>query len=256
VNMTNNLFDLTGEVAIVTGGAKGIGKGIAKGLAEYGAKVVIFDIDAESANETVEEIKKMGGYAVFKKVDVTKTDEVNKAVSEVLDEFGKIDILVNNAGTVVRKSVLDTTDQDWDKVINLNLKGAFLCARAVGPSMIKRRKGKIINIGSVSSFLGHPDHAAYGASKGGIRILTKVLAVEWGKYGINVNGIAPGYVKTPMTEDYLRVKRNYESIVSKIPLNRVAVPEDLIGPVVFLASKASDYISGHMLLVDGGRTAD
>ncbi len=254
--MTNNLFDLTGEVAIVTGGAKGIGKGIAKGLAEYGAKVVIFDIDAESANETVEEIKKMGGYAVFKKVDVTKTDEVNKAVSEVLDEFGKIDILVNNAGTVVRKSVLDTTDQDWDKVINLNLKGAFLCARAVGPSMIKRRKGKIINIGSVSSFLGHPDHAAYGASKGGIRILTKVLAVEWGKYGINVNGIAPGYVKTPMTEDYLRVKRNYESIVSKIPLNRVAVPEDLIGPVVFLASKASDYISGHMLLVDGGRTAD
>lgn len=256
MNMTNNLFDLTGEVAIVTGGAKGIGKGIAKGLAEYGAKVVIFDIDAESANETVEEIKKMGGYAVFKKVDVTKTDEVNKAVSEVLDEFGKIDILVNNAGTVVRKSVLDTTDQDWDKVINLNLKGAFLCARAVGPSMIKRRKGKIINIGSVSSFLGHPDHAAYGASKGGIRILTKVLAVEWGKYGINVNGIAPGYVKTPMTEDYLRVKRNYESIVSKIPLNRVAVPEDLIGPVVFLASKASDYISGHMLLVDGGRTAD
>jgi len=249
--LKNNWFDLTDEVAIVTGGAKGIGKGIAKALAGYGANVVILDIDVQSGNEAVDEIKDLGGKAVFKKVNVTNSDEVNKIVAEILNEFGKIDILVNNAGIVVRKSALDTSDEEWDKVLTLNLKSHFICAKAVAPS-----KGKIIEIGSVSSFLGHPNHAAYAASKGGIRLLIKALAREWSEYGINVNGIAPGYTRTPMTEPYLSKKENYKNVVSKIPMNRVGEIEDIAKIIIFLASSASDYIAGQLLLVDGGRTVD
>jgi len=252
----NNLFDLTGEVAIVTGGGKGIGKGLAKGLADYGAAVVILDIDEESGEKTAEEIKATGGKAAFKKVDVTKFSEVNNVVQEILKEYGKIDILVNNVGTVIRKDVLETSEEEWDKILTLNLKSHFLCAKAVAPSMIERRKGKIIEIGSVSSFLAHPKHTAYAASKGGIRMLIKALAQDLSRYGINVNGIAPGYIRTPMTEDFLAVKENYDAVVSKIPLGRVGVPEDLIGAVVFLASRASDYITGHLLPVEGGRMID
>ncbi|MDK2902028.1 MAG: hypothetical protein PWR14_932 [Thermosediminibacterales bacterium] len=252
----NNLFDLTGEVAIVTGGGKGIGKGLAKGLADYGAAVVILDVDEESGEKTAEEIKTTGGKTAFKKVDVTKFSEVNNVVQEILKEYGKIDILVNNVGTVIRKDVLETSEEEWDKILTLNLKSHFLCAKAVAPSMIERRKGKIIEIGSVSSFLAHPKHTAYAASKGGIRMLIKALAQDLSRYGINVNGIAPGYIRTPMTEDFLAVKENYDAVVSKIPLGRVGVPEDLIGAVVFLASRASDYITGHLLPVEGGRMID
>jgi 2-deoxy-D-gluconate 3-dehydrogenase len=254
--MKNEWFNLTGEVAIVTGGAKGIGKGIAKALAEYGANVIIFDIDVENGKETIDEIKASGGEVVFKEVNVTKSDEVKNVISEILEEYGKIDILVNNAGTVVRKSALDTSEEDWDKVLTLNLKSHFICAKAVAPSMIERKKGKIIEIGSVSSFLGHPDHAAYAASKGGVRLLIKALAREWSEYGINVNGIAPGYIRTPMTEPYLAKKDNYQSVVSKIPMGRVGEVEDIGKVAVFLASKASDYVAGQLILVDGGRTVD
>lgn len=253
---SKRLFDLSGEVAIVTGGAKGLGRGMALGLAEHGAKIAIIDSDHESAKDTIDEIKKMGIEAIHIGSDITNSKQVNEMVQKVLDQYGKIDILVNNAGTVVRKPILETTDEEWDRVLAVNLKGQFICARAVGPHMIEREKGKVINIGSVSSFLGHPGRGAYGASKGGVRILIKVLAVEWGKYNINVNGIAPGYTRTPMTADYLSDKDAYNTIVSKIPLNRVAEIEDYVGPVVFLASKASDYVSGQLLLVDGGRTAD
>ncbi len=251
-----DLFNLDGEIAIVTGAGKGIGKMLAAGLAIYGATVVIADIDEENGKKTVAEIEKAGGNAIYANINVTNSKQVNGLIKKIMDTYDKIDILVNNAGTVVRKSVLETTDEEWDKVLNLNLKSTFICAKAVAPYMIEKNKGKIINIGSVSSFLGHPDHGAYAASKGGIRMLTKVMAVEWGKYGINVNCIAPGYMKTPMTEGFLKVKENYDSIVNKIPLNRVGVPEDLIGAVVFLSSKASSYITGHTLLVEGGRTAD
>jgi 2-deoxy-D-gluconate 3-dehydrogenase len=252
----NNLFDLTGEIAIVTGGGKGIGRGLAKGLADYGATAVILDIDEDSGKRTVEEIKATGGNTVFKKTDVTSFDEVNDVIQDILKECGKIDILVNNVGTVLRKDVLETSEQEWDKIIDLNLKSHFICAKAVAPSMIEKGKGKIIEIGSVSSFLAHPKHTAYAVSKGGIRMLIKALAQDLSKYGINVNGIAPGYIKTPMTENFLAVKENYDAVVSKIPLGRVGVPEDLVGAVVFLASRASDYITGHLLPVEGGRMID
>lgn len=256
MEIKKDLFNLDGEVAIVTGSGKGLGKMLAVGLAIYGATVVIADIDEENGKKTASEIEEAGGKAIFRSIDVTNAEQVSSLVGELKNRFGKIDILVNNAGTVIRKSILDTTDEEWDKVLNLNLKSVFICAKAVAPCMIDNNKGKIINMGSVSSFLGHPDHGAYAASKGGIRILTKVMAVEWGKYGINVNCIAPGYMKTPMTEGLLKNKENYDRIVSKIPLNRVGMPDDLMGAVVFLASKASDYITGHTLLVEGGRTAD
>lgn len=252
----NNLFDLTGEIAIVTGGGKGIGKGLATGLADYGATVVILDIDEESGKKAVGEIEAKGVNAVFKKADVTKFNEVHNVVQEIIKEYGKIDILVNNTGTVIRKDVLETSEDEWDKVLTLNLKSHFICAKAVAPSMIERKKGKIIEIGSVSSFLAHPKHTAYAASKGGVRMLIKALAQDLSKYGINVNGIAPGYIKTPMTEGFLAVKENYDSVVNKIPLRRVGVPEDLIGAVVFLASRASDYVTGHLLPVEGGRMID
>ncbi len=251
-----NLFDLTEEVAIVTGGAKGIGQGLAKGLANYGASVVILDLDEESGKKTIENIKAAGGKVAFKKTDVTKYDEANDAVQELLKKYGKIDILVNNVGTIIRKDVLETSEVEWDKILTLNLKSHFLCAKAVAPSMIERRKGKIIEVGSVSSFLAHPKHTAYAASKGGIRMLIKALAQDLSKYGINVNGIAPGYIKTPMTEGFLAVKENYDSVVSKIPLGRVGTIEDLVGAVIFLASRASDYITGHLLPVEGGRMID
>ncbi|MDN5300913.1 MAG: gluconate 5-dehydrogenase [Thermoanaerobacteraceae bacterium] len=252
----NNLFDLTGEIAIVTGGGKGIGKGLATGLADYGATVVILDIDEESGKKAVGEIEAKEVNAVFKKADVTKFNEVHNVVQEIIKEYGKIDILVNNTGTVIRKDVLETSEDEWDKVLTLNLKSHFICAKAVAPSMIERKKGKIIEIGSVSSFLAHPKHTAYAASKGGVRMLIKALAQDLSKYGINVNGIAPGYIKTPMTEGFLAVKENYDSVVNKIPLRRVGVPEDLIGAVVFLASRASDYVTGHLLPVEGGRMID
>ncbi len=254
--MRQNLFNLTGEIAIITGGAKGLGKGMAIGLAENGATVVIIDIDKKEGLKTIEEINSSGYKAVLKAGDITNKEAVKKIVKDVLQEYGKIDILVNNAGFVIRKDALNTTDEEWDKLMNLNLKSHFVMVKAVLPSMIEQRKGKIIEIGSVSSFLGHPVHTAYAASKGAIRLFIKTLAQDYGKFNIYANGIAPGYIKTPMTAGFLEDENNYNSVVGKIPIGRVGIPEDLVGPVVFLASKASDYIQGHMLPVEGGRLVD
>lgn len=250
-----SLFDLSEKVAIVTGGAKGIGKELCLGLARHGANVVVADIDSDGGRKTVSEIEASGTQGLFVETDVTNPDDIKRLVNQVLSNFGKIDILVNNAGVVVRKPVLETTDDDWDRVMRINLKSQFMCAKAVGPSMIERRRGKIINIGSICSVLGHPNRVAYATSKGGVALLTKVLAVEWGVYNINVNAIAPGYIRTPMTADYLADKANYDEVVSRIPMGRVGVTTDLVGPLVFLASDASNYVSGHVLLVDGARTA-
>lgn len=254
--MKQNLFDLTGEIAIVTGAAKGLGKGMAKGLAANGATVVIVDVDEKEGLKTAEEIRNDGNNAILKLGDITNYTVVKRITEEVIQEFGKIDILVNNAGLVVRKAALDTSEEEWDKVMNLNIKSHFLMVKAVLPFMMAKRKGKVIEIGSVSSFLGHPVHAAYAASKGAIRLFIKSLAQDYGKHNIYINGIAPGYIRTPMTEDFLKNEDTYKSIVSKIPIGRAGTPEDLVGPVVFLASKASDYVQGHLLPVEGGRLVD
>ena len=251
-----DLFDLSGEIAIVTGGASGIGKGISQGLACFGAKVIILDIDQKKGQETLAEFKKENERIYFKKVNLLDSGQVNESIQDILTKFGKIDILVNNVGATIRKYAVDLTEEDWDKTLNLNLKSHFICSKAVAPSMITRKKGKIIEIGSVSSFLGHPKRVAYASSKGGIRLMFKVLASEWGQYNINVNGIAPGFIKTPLTANLLSDEKEYQDIISKIPLGRTGLPIDLVGTAVFLASKASNYLSGQLILVDGGRTAD
>lgn len=251
-----DLFDLSGEIAIVTGGASGIGKGISQGLAYFGAKVIILDIDQKKGQETLAELNKENERIYFKKVNLLDSGQVNESIQDILTKFGEIDILVNNVGATIRKYAVDLTEEDWDITLNLNLKSHFICSKAIAPSMITRKKGKIIEIGSVSSFLGHPKRVAYASSKGGIRLMIKVLAREWGQYNINVNGIAPGFIKTPLTANLLSNEKEYQDIISKIPLGKVGLPADLVGTAVFLASKASNYLSGQLILVDGGRTVD
>ena len=256
IELSDKVFNLTNKVAIITGGARGLGRGMALGLAKYGANIVIADLWFSEASETTKEIESLGRKSLAIEVDVTKSDSINEMVKKTLEEFDKIDILVCSAGISVRKPALEITEEDWDRVIDIDLKGTFLCDQAVGREMIKRGGGKIINISSVSGQLGHPNRAPYTASKGGVVLLTKALAVEWAKYNINVNAIGPGFFRTPLTEDYLSNERVYKEIVSKIPMGRPGKVEDLIGPVVFLASDASNYVTGHTLFVEGGRIAD
>jgi len=250
-------MNLNGKVAIVTGGSRGLGKGYALALAEAGANVAIADII--SAEEALSALKKISSEAKDErrkflaiKFNVTNLSSINQMVEKVVDEFGKIDILVNNAGMNIRKPAIEVTGEDWDKVVNTNVKGAFFCAQAVGKVMIKQRRGKIINIGSLTSKVALPNMVAYAVSRGGILMLTKSLAIEWAKYNINVNAIGPGYFKTSQTASLFADKHWVEETLKKIPLGRAGLPEDLGGTVVFLASEASDYITGQMIFVDGG----
>ncbi|HDK25903.1 MAG TPA: glucose 1-dehydrogenase [Candidatus Atribacteria bacterium] len=256
IELSDKLFDLNGKIAIVTGGASGIGRGMALGLAKYGADVAIADMNLPKALEVKEEIEKLGRQSLALKVDVTNLDSVKKMAEDTLKKFNKINILVCSAGVSINIPALETTEEDWDRVVDVNLKGTFLCNQAVGRIMIEQGGGKIINISSVSGQLGHPNHSPYAASKGGVVLLTKALAVEWAKYNINVNSIGPGYIRTPLTEKRLANKEFYNSVVSKIPMGRLGRIEDMIGPVVFLASDASNYVTGHTLFVEGGRIAD
>jgi len=256
IELSNKVFDLTNKVAIVTGSARGLGRAMALGLAKYGANIVIADLRFSEASETKKEVESLGRESLAIKVDVTKSDSINEMVEKTLEEFDKIDILVCSAGVSVRKPALEITEEDWDRVIDINLKGTFLCDQAVGREMKKKGRGKIINIASVSGQLGHPNRSPYTASKGGVVLLTKALAVEWARYNINVNAIGPGFFRTPLTEDYLSNEKIYNEIISKIPMGRPGEVEDLIGPAVFLASDASNYITGHTLFVEGGRIAD
>lgn len=248
-----NDFDLSEKVAIVTGGSRGLGKAMALGLANAGAHIVISDL--LDTKETVSLIKDIGRESIGLKVDVTKSTDIDMMVKETLNQFYNIDILVNNAGIVKSAPTESMNEEDWNKIISVNLTGEFLCAQAVGNQMIKQKHGRIINIASVAGMLGSAQSAAYCASKAGIILLTKTLAIEWGKYGINVNAICPGVFLTDMTESYLKDPGFAQMMKTRVPLNRHGQPEELAGVVVFLASKASTYITGHTLVVDGGWTA-
>jgi len=255
----SNLFDLTGKISIVTGGGGGLGKTMATGLARYGSNVVIVDVDVNRAKGVAEKIESVGQGALIVKADVTQKEEVDRMVEEVLDEFEKIDVLVNSAGIARRAKAEKMSEKDWDDVISVNLKGVFLCCQAVGKVMIKQKRGKIINIASVVGQRGlfHPLDLAssYCASKGGVIQLTRALAAEWAKYNIHVNAIAPTYFMTEMTRVLLENEEFLNYLKWKIPLQRPGKPEELVGPVVFLASDASSMITGHILNVDGGWTA-
>lgn len=248
-------FDLTGKVAIVTGGSRGIGFAIASCYAEAGATVVIANRKAPEGEAAAENIRQAGGGAVGIAVDVTSPESVQTLANQVAERFGRIDILVNNAGRAVVKSVLDHSLEDWERVMNTNLRGPFLCCRAIGPYMIKQGKGKIINTASTASVRGFQYNAAYVASKAGLVGLTKVLAIEWGPHKINVNAIAPNFTETEFAKDFLADDNNLKGVLNRTPIGRVAQPMDMVGLALFLASDASDYVTGQTIFVDGGWTA-
>lgn len=241
---------LTGKVALVTGAAQGIGKAVALLLARHGADIVVSDINLEKAEETAKEIESIGPKAMAIKVNVGSLNDVERMVEAVLKKFGRIDILINNAGITRDKLILRMTEEDWDIVLNVNLKGTFNCTKAVVRHMAKQRSGKIVSIASVVGEMGNAGQVNYAASKAGVIGLTKTIAREFAKRGINVNAIAPGYIETPMTE-FLSDKVK-EELKRLIPMERLGKPEDVAEAVLFLVSEESNYITGQVLNVNGG----
>lgn len=249
----NNAFDLTGKVALVTGGTYGIGMAMAKALGKAGATIIINARRSEMVKEAVAKYEKEGLKAYGFTCDVTKESEVQAMVAEVEKTVGTIDILVNNAGIIKRIPVLETSVEEFKEVIDIDLVGPFIVSKAVAPGMIQKGAGKIINICSMMSELGRETVSAYAAAKGGLKMLTKNLACEWAEHNIQVNGIGPGYIATPQTAPLRTDGHPFNDfIISKTPAARWGTPEDLEGPVVFLASGASDFVNGHILYVDGG----
>lgn len=248
-------FKLDGKVALVTGGGQGIGQGFAHALAEAGASVAVVDINPTTAKQVAGEIEKIGQQAMAIVADVTLSDDVKRMVDMVISKWGKLDIAVNNAGCVLWESAENVKEADWDKVIDLNLKGVFLCAQAEARVMIPQRYGKIINTASMSAtIVNRPQkQASYNASKAGVVQLTKSLASEWAPYGIRVNSISPGYTITPLSTApaVAELKPFWTELT---PLGRLGQVDDLIGAIVYLASSASDFMTGHDLIIDGGYT--
>ena len=246
---------LNEKVAIVTGGAQGIGQGICLRLAEEGARVAIFDVNLDEANETAKEIDASGGKALALEVDVTRSAEIEAAVKQVMSKFGRVDILVNNAGISLVSKVADMTEDIWDRVHNVNLKAVFLCSRAAVPHMKEHKYGKIVNIASIRALRGGTYYAHYGASKAGVVGLTQGMAVELGPHNINVNAVGPGVIDTPMA-DHDVAPEVRQRLQKRIPLRRIGVPEDIANAVLFLASDEASYITGQCLYVCGGLSAD
>jgi NAD(P)-dependent dehydrogenase (short-subunit alcohol dehydrogenase family) len=250
-----DLFDLTGKVAIVTGGAGGIGRALALGLANAGADVVVASRKLEHLNPVAEDIKAKGRKALAVSMDVTDEQSVAFMVKRVMEVFPRIDILVNAHGIAIRKPADTFPIDEWQKVMDINTRGTFLCCQAVGRVMIKQRSGKIINLSSVRGQYGLPaDYAAYCASKGAVDTMTKTLACEWAKHNVLVNAIAPTIVETDLTRPALANPDYARMMKSRIPLGKWALPEDIVGATIFFASKASDFVTGQILYLDGGVT--
>lgn len=247
------IFSLEGKVALITGASYGIGMAIAKAYASAGATVVFNDIKPELVENGLAEYKKCGIDAHGYICDVTNEDQVNEMVAQITREVGVIDILVNNAGIIKRIPAVDMTAAEFRQVIDIDLNGPFIVAKAVAPGMIAKKAGKIINICSMMSELGRETVSAYASAKGGLKMLTKGLASEWGEFNIQVNGLGPGYIETPQTAPLRTPGHPFnEFIISKTPMARWGKTEDLEGPAIFLASEASNFVNGHILYVDGG----
>ncbi|SDJ09863.1 SDR family NAD(P)-dependent oxidoreductase [Alteribacillus bidgolensis] len=253
--MSLPIFNLTGKTALITGGSKGIGLGMAKALGKAGANIVIASRGEEDLQKAAEDIRSFGATVKQKQTDVTDKNNVNDLIDFTVREFGSLDILVNNAGRNIRKKLIDIEEDDWNNVLDTNLKGIFLTGQAAAHQMITQKSGKIINISSIFGRVGGSFQTSYAASKGGINQLTKVWADELSLEGINVNAIAPAYIKTPMTQGWLSDEKRFNEIVDKTMMKRVGELKDLEGPVVFLASEAASYVTGQILYVDGGWTA-
>ncbi len=250
-----NLFNLGGKVAVVTGGGTGLGRGMAMGLAEAGAFVILAGRRQDVVDRTAAEIRAAGGKAEGASLDVTRIKELPAFFDGVLGRYGSLDILLNNAGTNRRNSALDYTEEQWDEVIDLNLKSVFFCCQAAARIMKERGGGKIINTASVASTFTTLNQPAYAPSKGGVLLLTQQLAVELAPYRINVNAIGPGWFRTPINDEMFLNESWARGVYSFIPMGRTGNPEELAGAAVFLASRASDYLTGQIIYIDGGMLA-
>jgi gluconate 5-dehydrogenase len=250
--MPDSLFDLSGKVALVTGASRGLGQYFARALAHAGADLAITSRDKNTLSAFAGEIRALGRQSFSAELDVRDHSSIQHAVAAIEDHFGKIDILVNNAGCNIRKPALDVTWDDWNTILETNLRGSFFVAQAVARGMIRRGYGRIVNIGSVTSVAGYAGLGPYGASRGGIRQLTMSLADDWGSHGITVNCLAPGWFKTRQNQALYENAAWVEYITDRIPVKRPGLPGDLDGAIVFLASESSRYITGQTLLVDGG----
>jgi gluconate 5-dehydrogenase len=253
--MSTDLFSLAGRRALVTGAGRGIGRALAGGLGRAGASVVLNDIDAERLAGAVDGLRSSGIDARGEAFDVTDPEAIDAAVARIEDAAGPVDVLVNNAGIQLRKPVADWTPEEWHRVIDTDLTSAWLMSRAFGLRMVARGRGKIINVCSIQSELGRTSIVPYTAAKGGMRMLTRGLCAEWGPKGIQVNGIAPGYLDTELTAALVEDEAFSAWVRQRAPAGRWGRPEDLVGAVVYLASGASDYVNGQLIHIDGGMTA-
>lgn len=250
-------FDLTGSVAVITGAGSGLGKAIAKALAQHGADVAVTELPGKTAlaEETVGELLALGRRAQAIPLDVTDLGSIDALVPAVVGSLGRLDILVNNAGLNIQRQALEVTEEDWDRVLDVNLKGLFFCSQAAGRHMVEHGGGRIVNIASQMGLVGYWRRAAYCSSKAGVVNLTRVLAIEWAKYGINVNAIAPTFVLTPLTAPMFEDADFKADVIARIPLGRLADPDDVANAAVYLASPAAKMVTGQTLAVDGGWTA-
>jgi 2-dehydro-3-deoxy-D-gluconate 5-dehydrogenase len=251
-------FRVDDQIAIVTGSGSGMGRAFAQALAGAGADVVITELPGREAlaAETAALVQAQGRRALTLSLDVTQVASIRAMVEKVVTEWGQIDILINNAGMNIRKWAVDVTEQDWDTVVDTDLRGVFFCAQFVGKHMIQRGKGgRIINTASQIGLVGYTERVAYCAAKAGVINMTRVLAIEWAQHGITVNAIAPTFVNTPLVAALLTSEEIRKEVLSRIPLGRLAEPEDIVGAILYLASPAAAMVTGHTLVIDGGWTA-
>jgi NAD(P)-dependent dehydrogenase (short-subunit alcohol dehydrogenase family) len=251
--MTRTGFDLTGKVAIVTGGSKGLGREMAIALTEAGASVTVVSRTHPDLERVAEHLRQLGGNALPVAADVTRSDQVEHMVQQVMAEFGQIDILVNNAGMGGITPVLELDEDEWDRYMTLNLKGPVLCAKYVGREMVKRQQGKMINVASVMAQAVSRYMSAYASSKAALVQFTRVLALEWSRYNIQVNALCPGYFTTPMSQEFLASAAG-QRLLQRLPQQRFGDLEEIRGSIVFLASAATSYMTGSVLFVDGGHS--
>ncbi|ACQ91854.1 short-chain dehydrogenase/reductase SDR [Tolumonas auensis DSM 9187] len=247
-----NLFSLSNKKVLITGSAQGIGFLLATGLADQGAEIIVNDVTHEKAETAVSKLRDLGYTAYPMAFDVTKKNEVDKAIDKIESDIGAIDVLINNAGIQRRHPFTEFPEQEWNDVISVNQTAVFLVSQAVAKKMINRKEGKIINICSMQSELGRDTITPYAASKGAVKMLTRGMCVELARYNIQINGIAPGYFKTEMTKALVENEEFTSWLTKRTPAARWGDPEELIGAAVFLSSKASDFVNGHLLFVDGG----